>query len=146
LAPIRQAILVQEKRIEELIAQRDVIVLVAPFDGIVNTVNYKAGQTVVRGDSIMTVVKPQPEYIMAWVPQNQMHRFDVNTRVKIVSPTAPYQSFESQVSHMGASLELMPERLWKVPATPEWGRSIKIPIQPGFECLHNEVLGIKTLL
>lgn len=146
LAPIRQAILVQEKRIEELIAQRDIIVLVAPFDGIVNTVNYKAGQTVVRGDSIMTVVKPKPEYIMAWVPQKEMHRFDVNTKVKVLSQSAPYQGFESQVSHMGASLELMPERLWKVPTTPEWGRSIKIPIQPGFQCLHNEVLGIKTLL
>ncbi|MHC4986970.1 MAG: hypothetical protein ACYTFX_00525, partial [Planctomycetota bacterium] len=44
LAPIRQAILVQEERIEELIAQRDIIVLVAPFDGVVNTINYKAGQ------------------------------------------------------------------------------------------------------
>lgn len=146
LAPIRQAILVQEKRIDELMTQRDIIVLVAPFDGVVNTVNYKAGQTVVRGDSIMTVVKPQPEYIMAWVPQKDMGRFDVNTKVKIVSQSTPYQSFESQISHMGAALELLPERLWKVPTTPEWGRSVKIPIQPGFQCLHNEVLGIKTLL
>ena len=146
LAPIRQAILVQEKRIDELMTQRDIIVLVAPFDGVVNTVNYKAGQTVVRGDSIMTVVKPQPEYIMAWVPQKDMGRFDVNTKVKIVSQSTPYQSFQSQISHMGAALELLPERLWKVPTTPEWGRSVKIPIQPGFQCLHNEVLGIKTLL
>ncbi|MHC5118456.1 MAG: HlyD family secretion protein [Planctomycetota bacterium] len=146
LAPIRQAILVQEKRIEELIAQRDIIVLVAPFDGVVNTINYKAGQTVVRGDSIMTVVKPEPEYVMAWATQKDIGRFDVNLRVKVISQSAPHQSFESQVSHMGASLELIPERLWKIPTTPEWGRSIKIPIQPGFQCLHNEVLGIKTLL
>ena len=146
LAPIRQAILVQEKRIEELIARRDIIVLTAPFDGIVNALNYKPGQTVVRGDSIMTIVRPTPEFITAWVPQKDMGRFELNKKVKIVSQSSPYQTFISQVSHMSSSVELIPERLWKSPTVPEWGRSIQIPIQPSFACLHNEVVGIKTIL
>lgn len=145
LAPIRQAILVQEKRIEELITRRDIIVLTAPFDGIINELNYKPGQTVVRGDSIMTLVKPTPEFITAWVPQKDMERFDLNTKVKIVSISSSSQTFTSQVSHMSSSVELIPDRLWKSPTIPEWGRSIQIPIQPTFRCLHNEVVGIKTI-
>jgi len=145
LAPIRQAILVQEKKIEELIKQRDIIVLTAPFDGVVNTLFYKPGQTVVRGDPIMTVIKPTPEFITAWIPQKNLGHFELNTKVQVASLIAPYQTFRSQVSHMSSSMELIPERLWKSPTLPEWGRSIQIPIQPDFKCLHNEVVGIKTI-
>ena len=145
LAPIRQAILVQEKTIEELIKQRDIIVLTAPFDGVVNALYYKPGQTVVRGDVIMTVVKPTPEFITAWIPQKKLELFELNTKVKVVSLASPNQTFVSQVSRMNSSMELIPQRLWKSPTMPEWGRSIQVPTQPNFECLHNEVVGIKTM-
>ncbi|MFA5422325.1 MAG: HlyD family efflux transporter periplasmic adaptor subunit [Phycisphaerae bacterium] len=146
LAPIRKAILAQESRIAELIKQRDIIVLTAPFDGIVNSLNYKAGQTVVRGDAIMTIIRPTPGVITAWVPQNDMERFSQNTKVKVISQNSNRQSFVSQVSHIGPSLEMIPQRLWRNPTIPEWGKAIQIPIQPNFVCSHNEIVGIKTIL
>ncbi len=146
LALIRKAILVQEKRISELIKQRDVIVLTAPFDGIVNTLTYKPGQTVVRGDAIMTIVKPTPEIITTWVAQKDMTQVDLNLKVKVTSLNPPYNTFVSQVSHVGASLELIPQRLWKDPTRPEWGRSVQIPVQPGFACLHNEIIGVNMMM
>ncbi|MEN8128301.1 MAG: HlyD family efflux transporter periplasmic adaptor subunit [Planctomycetota bacterium] len=146
LAPIRKAILVQEKKIAEIIKQRGIIVLTAPFDGIVNTLNCKPGQTVVRGDAIMTIVKPTPESITAWVPQKNIGQFAQNMKVKVVSLNAPRQTFISQISNMGPSLELIPQQLWRNPTVPEWGRSIQIPIQPSFACLHNEIVGITTVI
>jgi multidrug resistance efflux pump len=146
LAPIRKAILVQEKKIAELIRQRDIIILTAPFDGIVNTLNCKSGQTVVCGDAIMTIIKPTPEVITAWVPQKDMERFLQNMKVKVISQNSHRQSFVSQVSHISPSLELIPQRLWQNPSIPEWGRSIQIPIQPNFVCSHNEIVGIKAVL
>lgn len=146
LAPIRKAILVQENKISELIKQRDIIVLTAPFDGIINTLNYKAGQTVVRGDSIMTIIKPEPEAITAWVPQKDMERFSQNMKVKVISHNPNHQSFVSQVSHISPSVEMVPPRLWQNPSIPEWGRVIQIPIQPNFICTHNEIVGIKAVL
>jgi hypothetical protein len=126
LAPTRKAILVQEKRLAELIKQRGIIVLTAPFDGIVNTLDYKA--------------------IKTWVSQKSMSRFSINTKVEIVSLDSPQQRFVSQISHMSPSLELIPQRLWRSPTIPEWGRSILIPIHPDFTCVHNEVVGIRTIL
>ncbi len=146
LAPIRKAILVQEKRIAELIKQRGIIVLTAPFDGIVNTLNYKPGQTVVRGDAIMTIVQPTPDSITAWIPQKNIGQFARNMKVKVVSLNAPRQTFISQISNMSPSLELIPQQLWRNPTVPEWGRSIQVPIQPSFACIHNEIVGITTIL
>ena len=146
LAPIRKGILVQEKRLAELIKQRDVIVLTAPFDGVVNALNYKPGQTVVRGDAIMTIVNPTPDSITAWVPQKDLGRFAQNMKVKIVSLNTPHQTFVSQISSMGPALELIPQQLWRVPTIAEWGRSIQIPIQPSFACIHNEIVGISTVV
>ncbi len=146
LAPIKKAILAQEKRIAEFIEQSDIIVLTAPFDGIINTLTYKPGQTVVRGEPIMTIVKPTPDVITAWVDQKDMDKFDVNTKVQVASLNSPYETFTSQISDVGASIELIPERLWQDPTRPEWGRSVQITIQPGFACIHNEVLGIRTLM
>ena len=146
LAPIRKAILVQEKRLAEFIEQRDIIVLTAPFDGIVNVLNSKAGQTVVRGDAIMTIVKPTPDTITAWVPQKNLAQFEQSMKVKVVSLNTPRQSFVSQISNMSPSLELIPQQLWRVPTVPEWGRSIQIPIQPSFACIHNEIVGITTVV
>ena len=146
LAPIRKAILVQEKRIAELIKQRGIIILTAPFDGIVNTLNYKPGQTVVRGDAIMTIVQPTPDSITAWIPQKNIGQFARNMKVEVVSLNAPRQTFISQISNMSPSLELIPQQLWRNPTVPEWGRSIQVPIQPSFACLHNEIVGITTIL
>ena len=146
LSPIRKAILVQEKRVAELIKQRGIIVLTAPFDGIVNTLSCKPGQTVVRGDAIMTLVRPTPESITAWVPQKNIAQFAQNMKVKVLSLNTPRQSFVSQISNMSPSLELIPQQLWRNPTIPEWGRSIQVPIQPSFACLHNEIVGITTIL
>lgn len=144
LAPIRQAILVQEKRIAELVKQRDIIVLTAPFDGVINTLTYKPGETVMRGDAIMTIVKPTPEVVTAWVSQQEMDQVSVNMKVEVASQNPPFQAFRSQISHISASLEVIPKRLWKDPARAEWGRCVQIPVQPGFACVHNEILDIRT--
>ena len=145
LAPIREAIIVRETKIKELIKQHGIIVLTAPFDGIVTALNCKSGQTVVRGEAIMTIVEQKPESITAWVPQKKMGRFVQNMKVKVVSLNTPQRSFVSQISNISPAMELMPQQLWQNPTIPEWGRPIQIPIQPNFACAHNEVVGITTV-
>ena len=143
LNPIRKAILVQEKKINELIEQRGIIVLTAPFDGIVSTLNCKSGQAVVCGDSIMTIIKPVADKITTWVPQEKMDQYTLDKEVQVISANAPYDTFVSQISNINASLEEMPQRLWKHPEIPEWGLPVEIPVQPDFACINNEIVKIK---
>lgn len=145
LEPIRAAIVAQELRIKELMEVFDTVVLTAPFDGIVNTLNFKPGQAIMSGEPIMTIVKPNPDYIVAWVPHYDINNFELNAPVRVFSQRIPIISFESQISHTNASIELMPENLWLNQTTPTWGRKIQIPVMPGFSCLHNEIVGIKRL-
>ncbi len=143
LEPIRLAIVVQEKHIEELMEQFDTVVLTAPFDGIVNSLNFKPGQAVMGGEAIMTIIKPTSDYITAWIPQHDIDGFELNTKVQVVSCRMPRTTFDSQISHIGASIEQMPEVLWPSPSTPSWGRPVQIPVLPKFACIHNEIVGIK---
>ena len=145
LAPIRNAIIVQERKIAELMKQQDVIVLTAPFNGIITCLDYKAGQTVVRGDPIMKIVKPTPTSITAWLPESQMKLLDERSKVEVVSLDKPHLKFESHISNVSIAIEEIPQRLWDDPAIPKWGRAIQIPVQPGFMSLHNEIVGIRLV-
>lgn len=141
LEPIRKAIIVQEMAIEEILNQRDIIVLTAPFDGYINEMICLEGQTVVRGEPIMTIVREKPEYVVAWLSENQ--RAVVNQKVEIVSLANPTMAFQSQISDVSPSIGELPERLWLNPKVPEYGQAVTIPFQPDFACLHNEMVGIK---
>ncbi|MHC4483395.1 MAG: HlyD family secretion protein, partial [Planctomycetota bacterium] len=52
---IREAVKVQEKRIEELLARRVPLVLESPFDGVVSQIIRGPGEAVLAGDPILAV-------------------------------------------------------------------------------------------
>ncbi len=145
LEPIKKAILVQERRIKELMQERDLIVLTAPFDGIIQNMNCKSGQAVVRGEPIMTIIKPIPESIVTWIPQQKAKDIKVSTKVQVVSLNTAKQTFEGEISHLSPAMEVVPQRLWWNPDIPEWGQVAKITVHPGFSVIPNEMVGIKIL-
>lgn len=145
MEPFAKAVAVQEKLLEEIMRPRDTLVLTAPFDGVVSNLMYKAGQAVLRDIPIMTLVKPTPDYVTAWVPPKKMHNLRLDMPVQIVSRTAPLQAAESRITHISPSMELLPERMWKSPDYPEWGQVVIIPIQPGMKLVPNEIVSIKGL-
>ncbi len=145
LEPIRKAIVVQERVINEIMNMYDTVVLKAPFDGIVNNLYFKSGQAVTGGAIIMTLIKPQAQRIMAWVPQKSIGHFTPGTKVEIVSLTDNRISFESEIANVSAAMELMPDVLWPSPTIPTWGRPIEIPILPEFKSIHNEMVGLRVV-
>lgn len=145
LEPLAKAVNVQEKFIEELVRPRDTVVITAPFDGVVSNLTYKAGQAVMQDIPIMTVVKPTPEYVAAWVPQQKIRDLRVDMPVEIVSRAIPHISAKSRISHISPSMEMKPERMWRSPDYPEWGQVVIIPIQPGMKLVPNEIVSIKGL-
>ncbi|MBP8606094.1 MAG: efflux RND transporter periplasmic adaptor subunit [Phycisphaerae bacterium] len=145
LDPLAKAITVQEKVLEEIIRPTDTVILTAPFDGVVSSLFYKPGQAVMRDIPIMTIVKPAPDYVAAWVPQEKIPLLHVDMPVQIVTRRTPQQAITSRITHISPSLELLPERLWQSPTLPEWGQVIIIPLQPGTKLVPNEIVGVKGL-
>ena len=44
---------------------------------------------------------------------------------------------------MGNGFEMMPERLWRQPATPQYGRAVVIAAVPGLELLPGELINVR---
>lgn len=159
LEVIRKAIMVQEKLVEQLLARRTPLVLKSPIDGRVIQVHgrprdvalrrpgevvlRKDGEVVLAGEPILTIAETKPREIIAYAGLRQLGLIRQGMKVQLVKNTEPQQIATSEVTHLGATLERMPEYLWQVPNIPQWGRPILIRIPPGLKLLPGEVVGIR---
>ena len=145
LEPIRRAIVVQRKRIEELLVEREPVVLRAPFAGLVSEIVHRAGEVILPGDAVLTISENKPREIAAWVSESQANVIQKDMRVRLVKNSEPPQIANSQVVYLGPNVELVPQRLWDSPDTPKWGRRMLIEIHPDLKLLPGEVVGIRQL-
>ena len=153
----KDVILTQLATLEE----RESLELKSPIDGVIipipgnsneiglrrpgENVLQRAGEVVSAGDPIFAVVETEPREIVAYVNERQLGRVRKGTEVKLVKNTDPDKMTISQVTYISPVVEQIPERLWRNPALPEWGRAVLIGIPPGLELVSGELVGIKGL-
>ena len=149
LDPIRQAINVQYKKIDELlvnqITRRESLSLKAPFDGVVSSILRRVGEAVIAGEAVVTIAKPSPEMIVGWARENQIDLIKEGMDVKLIKQGRRQQIAKSEITTIAPSLELMPERLWQIAGVPEYGFSFLVGIPPGLKLTPEEKVGIKLL-
>jgi len=145
LTVIQKAIEVQEQRIKELTVRREVLVLKSPIDGMVNHIQKGPGETILPGESILTITELVPREIVAYANENQAGLIEKRMTVELVKNSNPAQIAQSQVVHISSTIELMPQRLWRSPNIAQWGRAMIIKIPPGLKLLTGETIGIRGL-
>jgi len=146
LEPVRKAITVQEKRIDEIATRRAALVLKAPFDGIVSQIQARAGQTVLAGAPILTIAEARPTEIIAYADEKQAGLLRQNMEVQLIKTNVPAQIAKAaQIMHLGPTVEPVPLRLLRNPNIPQWGRPFLVSIPPGLELTPGELVGIRGL-
>lgn len=167
LQVIRKQIAVQERLTDGLLAQlealesREALELKAPIDGMVIPVQQRtneaalrrpgenvlrrAGEVVTAGEAILAIAEAKPSEIVAYVGERQLSRVEENMSVELIKDQEPEQIATSQVTHISPVMELMPERLWRNPNIPQWGRPVVIEIPEGLELVSGEIVGIRGL-
>ena len=145
LTVIQKAIEVQEQRIKELTIRRQVLVLKSPIDGMVNQIQKGPGETVLPGESVLTVTELIPREIVAYADESQAGLVKERMAVQLVKNNNPAQIARSQVVNISSNIELIPQRLWRSPNIAQWGRAIVIKIPPGLKLLPGETVGIRGL-
>jgi multidrug resistance efflux pump len=161
LEVIRREIKIQEKKIDELLARSEPVLLRSPIDGVVvqlrgrarDVAAWRPGEFAVRGqdevvlsgDSILSIAESKPREIIAYAAQNQLGRLREGMPVQLVKSTEPAQIANSAVAYLGPTLERLPECLWQVPNIPQWGHPMLIPIPRGLELMPGEMVGIRGL-
>ncbi len=142
---IHKAIKVQEQRMEQLLARRKVLVLKSPLDGMVSLIQSGLGDAVLPGVPILTITEVKPRDIVAYIRQDQSGRISERMAVELIKNSEPAQIAGSQVTYLGPTVELMPQRLWQNPNIAQWGRPILIKIPPGLKLVPGETVGIRGL-
>lgn len=167
LEAIRKEITVQEELIKGLLAQlaaldaRKNVELKSPIDGVVIAIRgrvnevlsqrpgeqmvRRAGEVVTAGDPILAVAENEPTEIVAYVSENQLKLLKDQMTVQLVKTRDPAQIAQSRVLRVGPTIELMPQRLWRNPNVPQWGRPVLIDIPAGLSVVSGEIVGIRDL-
>jgi len=167
LEVIRKEIKVQEEVMKGLLKQlkalesRGAVELTAPIDGVViplyvqanealqrrpgEHVMRRAGEVVTAGEPILAVAEKEPSEIIAYASEQQIGALKGRTKVQLVKATTPAQLARSNIVSIGPTIELMPQRLWRNPTIPQWGRPVVIGVPQGLSVIPGEIVGIRGL-
>jgi len=167
LEAIRKEAKVQEELIKGVRAQiaafktRSAVELKAPIDGVVIPISgqanevllkrqgeetiRRAGEVVAAGDPILAVAETEPTEIIAYANEQQVGYIEDDMTVELVKMRYPAQIAQSRVLSIGPTIELMPQRLWRVSTIPQWGRPVVISVPSGLNLVPGELVGIRGL-
>lgn len=167
LEVIRKQIAVQERLMDGMLAQleaikaRESLEVKAPIDGVVIPIQQRTneavmlrpgeriigqpGEVVTAGEPILAIAETSPTEIVAYIGDRLLGRVEENVPVEIIKEREPSQIARSQITQIGPTIEIMPERMWLNPNIPQWGRPVLIEIPEGLELIPGEMIGIKRL-
>jgi len=167
LEVIHKGIDVQWKLMEGLLERRKAlksrraVELKSPIEGVIIPVSVRendalqqrpgeqvmrrVGEVVRAGDPILAVAQREPTEIVAYVSEQQLGMLSENMTVELVKIRTPAQIAQSRIASISPTMELMPQRLWRNPNVPQWGRPVLIGIPPGLSLVPGEMVGIRGL-
>jgi HlyD family secretion protein len=143
LRPLQEAIEIENRRLEEIQARRAATILRSPVDGQVSQVLCRKGQTVVPGEPILTVTELTVGEILAFVNEADAPRVRADDAAVVASVTRPGARAESFVVRVAPSVDVMPQRLWRDPALPEYGRAVVTASVPALDLTPGDILSVR---
>jgi len=145
LKPLREAIEVESRRLEEIELQRRALLLRSPVDGQVSQVLCRRGQAVVPGQPVVVVSEDSVREIVAFLAEDDGREIAPSTRVVVSTRGAAGTVAESVVLRVGPTIQEMPQRLWRNPRVPDYGRAVVVAAAPGMQLTPGEVVNVKLL-
>ncbi len=123
--------------------QKSDLNIVAKFDGIVQSINFKVGESVEPYRSIIAILQDKPTHIRGYVHEKMFKKIELGQPIKIHNlDTNRNSNYTGKVVSFGSSIVTFPSRLLKNPEMPTWGREVLIQITSK----SNLILGEKVYL
>lgn len=142
LAPLREAVSVEEARLREIDVQRESLVLRSPVAGQVSQVWCRGGQSLRPGDPVLTIAESEVRDIVVYVGEAHAHRFTVEAAVSVSRRGVPRDVARSTVVSVGDSVQPLPQRLWRDPRVPGYGRAVVVASVPALNLSPGEVVDV----
>ncbi|MBI5503753.1 MAG: HlyD family efflux transporter periplasmic adaptor subunit [Deltaproteobacteria bacterium] len=146
LEPLSAAVEVQAKRIEEIHAARERLVLRSPVAGQISQVPGSSGQSVVAGEPVILVARRFASEVVGYLPERAVGVAEENMRVFVARASDPAVSAESVVLRISPTIEPLPERLWQRPGVAEYGRPFVVATAQSLELVPGERVSVSFSL
>ena len=134
------------QQMNELKERQKEVVLRAPCDGFVSSIDNQVGEIGILPDfPVLSITEERPSSIIAYVSENLAGHFTPQKQVAIIKGTEPKQIGRSEITYIGPRVEQLPVRLWQNPTIPQWGRLMQIEIPQEMTLIPGEMVGIRSL-
>jgi multidrug resistance efflux pump len=102
---MRAAIAVQEEKLRLAEAELSPITLRVPIDGMVSKVHRRSGETILAGESILTISAQSSDHIIGYMRQPLPFEPKVGMAVQIRSRSSGRQICNSKILQVGTQME-----------------------------------------
>jgi multidrug resistance efflux pump len=145
LQPLREAVEVESRRLDEIEVKRQALVLRSPVSGQVSNILCRRGQSVRPGEPVVVVAEGSVREILAFLAEDDGREIEPSTPVVVSTRGQGGTVSESVVIRVGPSIQELPPRLWRNPRRPDYGRAVVIAAVPGMRLTPGEVVNVKFL-
>ncbi len=143
LRPLQEAIEVEGRRLREIELLRESLVLRSPVRGQVTQVLCRRGQSVVPGEPIVMIAERDVREIVTFLAEDDARVVEPRTAVLVSSRNRGGTVAESVVLRVGPTVQALPQRLWRDPRLPDYGRAVVIAASPVMGLQPGERVNVK---
>ena len=101
------------------------------------------GQSVVPGEAIVIVAEHSVREIVAFLREPDGVTVEQNTPVLVASRANPTRVAESLVVRVSPTIGTLPQRVWRDPRIPDYGRSVVIAGVPALNLTPGEMVTVR---
>jgi multidrug resistance efflux pump len=138
LAPLHEAITVQERKIDALSLKRAYFVLKSPIDGTIEFVYRSPGETIRPAEPILAIIPTSPSEIIGYLPEEHPSKVREGDMVEVSGLRNPSQVKDSRILKVAPAIEEIPIHLRRNPNIPEWGQPVLVSIPPELKLISGE--------
>jgi multidrug resistance efflux pump len=138
LAPLHEAITVQERKIDGLSLNRALLVLKSPIEGTVDFVYRNPGETIRPAEPILSIIPACPKEIVGYLPEDRPTEIMEGDVVEIFDFRNPAQPTAARILKVAPAIEEIPIHLRRNPSIPEWGQPVLVSVPPELKLLSGE--------
>ncbi|MBL8946037.1 MAG: biotin/lipoyl-binding protein [Myxococcales bacterium] len=128
--------------------RREALTLRAPGPGEVSAIYLRPGELVVEGSIVMTINGPAgqaghgPAIVYVCASEDQSAPVRVGEGVELSPPQGGTAVLTGHVDRLAPAVTLLPERCWKDPRMPLWGRGIYVMVADAVTLLPGQSFAI----
>jgi HlyD family secretion protein len=111
IAGARAAVHEQEGRLDYLRRQREELVVLAPADGIIQTMDLRPGDLVAANQGIVTILEPSEIWVRIYVPEPRLGLVRIDEPAAISVDTFPHRTFSGKVVEIRQQSEYTPRNV-----------------------------------